>query len=208
MLADKTQPIDRQTNKQTIFSWKITILGFIALAASLILAIERIKLYEHPNEKLNCDISPFIACGSVMDSWQAQAFGFPNIFIGIVAFTIIVTTGCALLAGANLARWYWICLQIGTVLATVFIIWLWYQSVYKIGSLCVYCMVIWACMYPILIIVTRRNLNNAVFGTKLKNAKITQIFNEWHWIILTIIYLTIITSITIHFWEGWVALLS
>ena len=55
-------------------------------------------------------------------------FGFPNMFIGIVAFAVIITTAMGILAGARFARWYWLGLQAGVTLGFAFVVWLWSQA--------------------------------------------------------------------------------
>ena len=83
-----------------------------------------------------------LSCGSVMTSPQASVFGFPNPVIGVVGFTVVLTTGVAILAGARLARWYWAGLQVGATAASVFVHWLVFQSLYRIGALCPDCLVV------------------------------------------------------------------
>ncbi len=84
---------------------------------------------------------------------QASAFGFPNPLIGIVSFTVVVVTGVLAVAKVRLPRWYWAGLATGTPLGVVFIHWLIFQSLYRIGALCPYCMVVWAVTIPLLVVV-------------------------------------------------------
>ncbi len=44
-------------------------------------------------------------------------------------------------------------LAAGTLLGTVFVHWLIFQSLYRIGALCPYCMVVWAVTIPLLVVV-------------------------------------------------------
>ena len=53
-----------------------------------------------------------------------------------------------------LPRWYWVGLAVGTLLGVVFIHWLIFQSLYRIGALCPYCMVVWAVTIPLLVVVS------------------------------------------------------
>ena len=85
---------------------------------------------------------------------QASAFGFPNPLIGIVAFTVVVVTGVLAVAKVRLPRWYWAGLAVGTLLGVVFVHWLIFQSLYRIGALCPYCMVVWAVTIPLLVVVS------------------------------------------------------
>ena len=52
----------------------------------------------------------------------------------------------------TLPRWYWAGLAAGTLLGTVFVHWLIFQSLYRIGALCPYCMVVWAVTIPLLVV--------------------------------------------------------
>ena len=78
-----------------------------------------------------------------MASKQSNAFGFPNPLIGLMAFPVVITTGVIMLMGIKLKRWYMIGLQAGTVLGIAFIHWLFFQSTYRIGALCPYCIAVW-----------------------------------------------------------------
>ena len=71
-------------------------------------------------------------------------FGFPNPLIGIAAFSVVVVTGVLAVAKIELPRWYWVGLMAGTGLGALFVHWLIFQSLYKIGALCPYCMVVWS----------------------------------------------------------------
>ena len=124
--------------------WILIIGGIIGVVSSAVITYEEIQMAQNPGYVSNCDLNPVVSCGSVTESDQAHLFGFPNPFIGLIGYAVIVTTGVVLLAGATLKRWYWIGLQAGLTLGFIFVHWLFYQSVYVIGSLCPYCMAVWA----------------------------------------------------------------
>ena len=140
-----------------IVAWTLTLGGLISFVAAFTLTIERFELAENPKYVPSCSFNPVLSCGSVMATPQAALFGFPNPLLGIAGFAVAITTGMALLAGARLAGWYWAGLQVGVTAATVFIGWLIYSSLYSIGALCPYCMVVWAVTLPIFVIVSARN---------------------------------------------------
>ena len=81
-----------------------------------------------------------------MSTPQAELFGFPNPILGVAGFAALVTVAVTIISGARLPSWYWIGLTAGTALGTVFVHWLIFQSLYRIGALCPYCMVVWAVM--------------------------------------------------------------
>jgi len=174
------------------FAWLMLLTGAIAWLASGALALEKLQVLANPNHATVCDINPWISCGDVMKTPQSSVFGFPNMFIGIVAFAVIITTAMALFAGAKLARWYWIGLQVGVTLGFVFIVWLWSQALYVIHILCPFCMVVWACMIPLFVFVTIRNM---VHGVIPAPAGLVKVVGDYGWIIVVLLYVAVIASI-------------
>ncbi|MEU0470260.1 vitamin K epoxide reductase family protein [Amycolatopsis sp. NPDC006131] len=57
--------------------------------------------------------------------------------------------GVVLLTDARLLRWFFIGLHLETVFGLAFLHWLFVRSVYEIGALRPYCMVVWATTIPI-----------------------------------------------------------
>ncbi len=112
------------------FGWLLVITGIVGWLASGILVLEKLEVLKDPNHTTVCDVNPWISCGQVMQTPQSSVFGFPNMFIGIVAFAVIITVGMALLSGARFSRWYWLGLQTGVTLGFAFVVWLWFQALY------------------------------------------------------------------------------
>lgn len=185
--------------KDRPFGLFLAITGAVAWIAAWVLVLERLALFRDPNHVASCDINPWVSCSSVMKTEQAALFGFPNPLIGIVAFVVVITTGMVLLAGGRVNRWYWIGLQVGVTLGMAFIGWLWFQSVYVIGALCPYCMVVWAMMIPMFVWVTVRNANQGAFHLP---DGLRRLVNEWAWVIVALAYIGIITSIVFRFFIG------
>jgi len=144
-------PFDR------VVPWLLTVGGAIGFLAAFVLTVERFKLLTDPSYKPSCSINSVLSCGSVMTTPQAAIFGFPNPLLGIAGFAIVTTLGVVLLTGAQLPRWVWLGLQAGVTAAAVLIHWLIYQSIYSIGALCPYCMVVWAVTMPTFWYVTLAN---------------------------------------------------
>jgi uncharacterized membrane protein len=171
-------------------------IGFVA---SMMLTIDRFKLLTDPQADLVCDISPFVACGPVMESLAGALFGFPNPLLGITGFAIAGTTGMVLLAGARLSRWYLACFEIGCLLAVVFITWLQTQTLYVIGALCIWCMIVWAVTIPIFVVTTVRTLSTGVFGDGAR--RVGQAIGNWQIAIIAIWYVVILTTIALRFYR-------
>ncbi len=128
----------------------LTVLGGIGLAAAAWLSVERYLTLLDPDRVATCSINVFLSCGAAMGSWQGTLFGFPNPFLGLATFPVVVTSGVVLLAGARLPRWYLRGLLAGTFLGQVFIFFLMWTSFYVLHKLCPACMVVWTVMWPLL----------------------------------------------------------
>lgn len=142
----------------------LVVTGLVSLWASLTLTYDKIELLKGEAtgtaKQLGCDLSAFVSCSSVVSSEQSEAFGFPNTLIGAVAFSVVVTLGVVLATGVVLPRWMWGGLQIGVLFGIGFVTWLQYEAIFEIGKLCPWCMVVWAMMIPMFVVVTARFTGN------------------------------------------------
>ncbi len=177
--------------------------GVIGLAAALILAVEKVELLKDPTYTPSCSLNPVLNCGSVMVTPQAEAFGLPNPFLGLVGFSVIAATGALLQAGAVPRRWYWLGLQGGVTFAAGFVGWLVFQSLYRIGALCPYCMVVWAVTVPLFVYTTLWNARSGVFGERIAGSRTTAAASTNHALLLTIAYLGLLTLVLERFWTYW-----
>lgn len=185
----------------------LAVLGFIGFVASADLSIEKVHLLKDPAYEPSCNLSPLLSCGSVMVTPQAEAFGFPNPFIGVAGFAIVTTVGMALLAGARFKRWFWLGLQAGTLFGVVFVTWLQYQSIYNIGALCPWCMIVWSVTIPIFLYVLIYNLREGHIKTRGFWKASSGFIQKNHGNILTGWYALIFLAILTHFWYYWETLI-
>jgi uncharacterized membrane protein len=177
-------------------AWMLLVTGLIGMYGTVALVAERVMLWNDPSHITSCDINPWVSCGQVMKTWQSQLFGFPNQFIGLVAFSIIITIAMALFAGARFRCWYWVGMNIGVFLGFAFCVWLWSQAVYEINILCLYCMVVWAMMIPMFVLLTSRNLQHGVIPAP---AGVRTFAAEWSWPIIALLYVGVLASIMLRF---------
>jgi uncharacterized membrane protein len=175
----------------------VLIAGVVGLAASFTLTVEKIEILVNPDYVPSCSINPVLSCGSVMVTPQASAFGFPNPLIGIVAFAIVVVTGVLAVAKVGLPRWYWAGLATGTLLGTAFVHWLILQSLYRIGALCPYCMVVWAVTVPLLVVVASIALQ------PLRDNTGARVLYQWRWSVTALWFTALILLILVRFWDYW-----
>jgi uncharacterized membrane protein len=182
-------------------AWWVLIAGVAGLAASLTLTVEKIRQIADPGYIPSCSINPVLSCGSVMKTAQAEAFGFPNPLIGIVAFTVVVVTGVLAVTKVALPRWYWTGLTAGTLLGTGFIHWLIFQSLYRIGALCPYCMVVWAVTIPLLVVVS------SIAVQPERRGAAARLVHQWRWSLTALWFTALILLILVRFWNYWSTLI-
>jgi uncharacterized membrane protein len=182
-------------------AWWVLIAGVAGLASALTLTVEKITMLSNPSYVPSCSINPVLSCGSVMVTPQASAFGFPNPLIGIVGFTVVVVTGVLAVGRIPLPRWYWLGLAGGTALGVVFVHWLIFQSLYRIGALCPYCMVVWAVTIPLLVVVSSIALQ------PLGGQAIARVLYSWRWSLVALWFAALILLIIVRFWYYWSTLI-
>ncbi|MET0453489.1 MAG: vitamin K epoxide reductase family protein [Mycobacterium sp.] len=179
----------------------VLIAGVVGLVAAVTLTVEKILLLADPNYVPSCSINPVLSCGSVMITPQASAFGFPNSLIGIVAFTVVVVTGVLAVAKVRLPQWYWYGLAAGTLLGAVFVHWLIFQSLYRIGALCPYCMVVWTVTIPLVVVVLSIALR------PLAGNAFARFLYQWRWSLVALWFTALILMILERFWNYWSTLI-
>ncbi|MFI8996491.1 vitamin K epoxide reductase family protein [Streptomyces sp. NPDC053542] len=193
---------DRTIGAGRPFALLLVITGALGLLAAWVITLDKFKLLEDPNFKPACSINPIISCGNIMKSAQAEVFGFPNPMAGLVGFGVVVAIGMAVLAGARFKAWYWIGLNIGTLLGTVFCMWLMSQSLYVINSLCLWCTLTWLVTILMFWYTTVHNIKHRIIPLPagLRNAVL-----EFHWVVPVLWYgligLLILTKWWTQYWS-------
>lgn len=185
-------------------AWWVLIAGVVGLVASMALTIEKFKILLDPHYVPPCNVNPIVSCGSVMTTPQASLLGFPNPLLGIIGFTVVMVTGVLAVAKVPLPQWYWIGLTVGTLIGATLVHWLIFQSLYRIGALCPYCMVVWAVTIPLLVV-----LVSIVFRPALErgDSAVARVLYQWRWSIVTLWFTAVFLLIMVRFWDYWSTLL-
>ena len=179
----------------------LIIAGIVGLISSFAITYDKMKLLENPSYVPSCNLNPIISCGSVMSSKQGSVFGFPNPWIGLAAYAVLVTIGVSILAGAKYKRWFWLGLEAGAILGLAFVHWLFFQSVYRIHALCPWCMAAWVATITTFWYVTLYNIEQGVI--KIPRGKLQTVVSiiRKHHLDILILWLLIIAGLILkHFW--------
>ncbi|WP_326834945.1 vitamin K epoxide reductase family protein [Amycolatopsis rhabdoformis] len=179
-------------------AWLYLVGGGLGLVAAITLTLEKIARLIDPSYVPSCSINPVLSCGSVMDSAQAAAFGFPNPVIGVAAFPVVVTFGAALLTGYAPPRWVWAGMQLGSLFGVGFVHWLIAQSLHHIHALCPYCIVVWIVTIAIFWYTTLHTLGGTRLGAAVRRV---------HSGVLALWYVVIVVLVLVEFRSYWSTLL-
>lgn len=184
-----------------ILPYLLSIGGAVGVYCAFILSQDKLKLIQDPNAHLSCSLNPIVACGSVIKSAQGHAFGFPNPFLGLAGFAVVLTIGVAIFAGATFKRWFWLLVEAGLLFMMVFLGWLFYESVYRIGALCPYCLTVDAVSLPMFWYTTLYVIDEGYIKLpKGRPQKIYTWIRRHHLDILVLVFLILIGLVLNHFW--------
>ena len=82
-----------------------------------------------------------------------------------------------------------------------FIHWLIFQSLYRIGALCPYCMVVWAVTIPLLVVVA------SIAPAAATGERWWRFIYQWRWSLVTLWFTALILMILVRFWNYWSTLI-
>lgn len=165
----------RQTN-----AWLysvVLIASTLALVGSFVLSVEAIELAVDPYASLGCNINQTISCGAVGTSWQAAILGFPNAYIGLAVEPVFITVAVASLWGTTFPRTFMLGIQALVTGALIFAYWLLAQSLFVIGALCPWCLLVMFSTTFAFIAITHINVrdDNLFLPRKVQSALVTGI---------------------------------
>jgi hypothetical protein len=92
-------------------------------------------------------------------------------------------------------------LAVGTLLGVGFVHWLIFQSLYRIGALCPYCMVVWAVTIPLLVVVS------SVALKPFAGNGVARAVYQWRWSLVALWFTALILLILVRFWNYWSTLI-
>jgi uncharacterized membrane protein len=185
--------------------WGLALVvgGALGLAAAFTLAVDKYRILADPTYQPSCNLNPVLSCGSVMVTGQAEVFGFPNPLLGIIGFTAVIGLGLLVAMRVALPRLVLVGLSLASLAGLVFVHWLAFQSLYRIGALCPWCMVVWAVTIPIAVtatLVALRSLGGAA-------GRAASVVWDVRYLVVVLWYLVFVVAIGIEFWSYWRTLL-
>lgn len=174
--------------------WLLLVGGLTGLAAAFQLTIDKLELLRNPDAAFACNLNAFVSCTGVMSSTQAEVFGFPSSLIGMIGFSVIAVIGVFAILQPDLPRPVWFGLQAGATAGVVMVTWLQFESIFRIGSLCPYCMAVWVVTISIFVYVSGATIERFTTG------RYASLVTNWS-LLIVVLWLTAVAA-TIWFQFG------
>lgn len=190
--------------------WVLTVGGAAGLLAAVDLTYERLRLALDPSYVPTCSVNPLIDCGAVASSPQASVLGgnFPNTLLGVVGFSVVLTLGVLALCGVALPRPVRRGLQVGVLAGLAFVHWLVGVSVFVLGVLCPYCMVVWVVVVVLAVYVTLTNALDGLLGRRLADSELVRTLATLHAAPAVVWVAGLVALLGVVFAEQWAAMLA
>jgi uncharacterized membrane protein len=191
-----TKRLFRKSGLSTSDKWifgTILVFGVVGLIASFVLSLDEIRVLKNPHALLTCSFNVVLNCSTVMQTWQAHVFGFPNMLIGLMSFPIVITVALLGLSGVKL-RWFYVGANIGFLLGAIFSYWLFFNSLYAIQVLCPWCLTVTLSTTLLLAAITDYNVRENNFGfTKALQARAQTFLKKDFHIVIVASWLILMT---------------
>lgn len=127
-----------QSNQKLLYGI-ITIGAAVGFIASFLQMLEKITLLKSSDAVLSCNLNSVFNCSNILNAPQSSVFGFPNSLLCITFFALMLTAGLVGWTGGHITSKLRLVYQAMTLFFIGFGFWYFWQSIFNVGSLCVYC---------------------------------------------------------------------
>lgn len=184
-----------------IFPYVLIVFGLIGFMASVAISVEKADLLAHPKADIFCNINPLYSCSSVITSKQSKLFGISNEVYGLGLFGGILAVGLSTLAAAKPKKWFWQMFALIMSVFSVMILYLWYQSIFKIGAICIFCTTVWFSGWTLTSALLTWCYDQKVFENLPSFTKPILAFTRRHAVKVWLFWILLLAGLTLkHFW--------
>lgn len=178
--------------------------ALLSLLAAFVLSVESFELAKNPDASLSCSINIVLNCATVAQHPSSYLFGFPNPFLGLMAEPVVITVAIAGLMGIAFPRKFMFWAQIGYTLGFIFAIYLFFVSMFVIGALCPWCLLVTASTTFVWFSITRYNIreDNLYLPKKIQKAAHAFIEKDYDKLVLGIVIAVMVAAIFLKYGEG------
>lgn len=178
--------------------------ALLSLLAAFVLSVEAIELAKNPSSDLPCNVNVILNCATVNNHPTGTLFGFPNSFIGMMAEPIVITVAIAGLAGIRFPRGFMAVAQFFYTLGLIFALYLFYVSMFIIGALCPWCLLVTLTTIMVWFAITRYNIreNNLYLPKKLQKRLHAWLDKDYDKFTMALVIFVLIAAILLKYGDG------
>lgn len=178
--------------------------ALLSLLAAFVLSVEAVEIAKNPDAKLSCSINVVLNCATVAAHPSSTFMGFPNPFLGLMTEPIVITVAIAGLAGVRFPRWFMFTAQIFYTIGLLFALALLYISMFIIGALCPWCLLVTLTTILVWFAITRYNIreNNLYLSKALSRRAHSWIEKDYDKFVMAVIVFVIIAAIFLKYGNG------
>ena len=178
--------------------------SILSLISSFVLSNEAVELAKNPHASLICSVNLVVNCASVALHPTAHLFGFPNSFLGMMAEPVVITVAIAGLVGVKFPRLFMFVAQIFYTLGFIFALTLLYISMFVIGALCPWCLLVTLTTTLVWFAITRYNIreNNLYLPKNLAKHAHSFINKNYDKLTMAVFIVVIIAGILLKYGNG------
>lgn len=176
----------------------------LSLLASFVLSVEAVEIAKNPNAELSCSVNIVLNCATVAAHPTSTFMGFPNPFLGLMAEPIVITVAIAGLAGVRFPRLFMFTAQIFYTLGFLFALGLLYVSMFVIGALCPWCLLVTLTTTLVWFAITRYNIreDNLYLPKKLSKQAHAWLDKDYDKFVMAVLIFVIIAGIFLKYGDG------
>lgn len=126
--------------KQQKSLYLIMIIGAVAgFVASFWQLLDKLTLLKNSHALLSCNLNSVFNCSNVLNAPQSSVFGFPNALMCTILFTIMLIASLVGLTGSEIVKILRFVFQFLSLFMMTFGLWYLWESIFRVGDLCIFC---------------------------------------------------------------------
>lgn len=181
------------------------LIGAIcSLVAAFVLSRDAIEIVKNPDAHLSCSVNIIVNCATVAKHPSATMFGFPNSFIGLMSEPIVITVAIAGLMGVKFPRKFMFVAQVFYTLGLIFALVLLSISLWVIGALCPWCLLVTLTTIMVWFAITRYNIreNNLYLPKSVSRTLHNWLDKDYDKFTMAVIIFILIATIFVKYGDG------
>lgn len=127
-----------QSKKSALYGI-ISLGAAVGFIASFLQMLEKLTLLKNAGSNLICSLNSVFNCTNILNAHQSSLFGFPNSLLCLSFFALTLSAGVIGWTGSRLNLKLRLAYQAMALFFAGFGLWYFWQSIFVIGSLCIYC---------------------------------------------------------------------